>query len=159
MTIFYRLRFEIPQPEGQGPCIYNSQEQGGSVIPRGTGFPFCHLLRLAGLRWRYSNLLPCRVINSQVKVKVMLWLTVSRPVYLGVKHTSGAYDQIFIDVRQLRVFYMRRYLSDEMTGLSFTFAAGPRQRSHFQVKVNVEVILRPTVKRPVCHGIKHTSGA
>jgi hypothetical protein len=30
------------------------QEQGGSVITPGTGFPFCCLLRLAGLRWRYS---------------------------------------------------------------------------------------------------------
>jgi hypothetical protein len=31
------------------------QEQGGPVIPPYTGFPFCRLLRLKGLRWRHSN--------------------------------------------------------------------------------------------------------
>jgi hypothetical protein len=37
-----------------GPRIYIPQEQGSSDIPPGTGFPFRRLLRLAGLRWRYS---------------------------------------------------------------------------------------------------------
>jgi hypothetical protein len=30
----------IPQPGGPGPRIYIPQEQGGPVIPPGTGFPF-----------------------------------------------------------------------------------------------------------------------
>jgi hypothetical protein len=34
------------------PCLY-PQEQGGPVIPPGTGLPFRRLIRLAGLRWRH----------------------------------------------------------------------------------------------------------
>jgi hypothetical protein len=45
----------LPQPGAPGPNIYIPQEQGGPVIPPGTGFPFRRLLRLSGLRWRYSN--------------------------------------------------------------------------------------------------------
>jgi hypothetical protein len=56
MTIFYCLRFETPlQPGGTGPSIYIPHEHGGPVIRPGTGFPFRRFLRLAGLRWRYSN--------------------------------------------------------------------------------------------------------
>jgi hypothetical protein len=42
----------------------------------------------------------CRMSLS---LSLMLRLTVSRPVCLGIKHPSWAYDQIFITVRQLRV--------------------------------------------------------
>jgi hypothetical protein len=55
--LVFQIR-DCPQPGGPGPHIYIPQEQGGSIIPPGTGFPFHCLLRLAGLRWRYSTLPP-----------------------------------------------------------------------------------------------------
>jgi hypothetical protein len=47
----------LPQRGGPGPRIYEyiPQERASPVIPPGTVFPFHRLLRLAGLRWRYSN--------------------------------------------------------------------------------------------------------
>jgi hypothetical protein len=43
----------LPQHGEPGSRIYTPQEQGGPVIPPGTGFLFVSYL--SGLRWRYSN--------------------------------------------------------------------------------------------------------
>jgi hypothetical protein len=54
----------LPQPRGSGPCIYIPQGQGGPLITKLTGFPFCRLLRLAGLQWRYWN--PHNIPNTSI---------------------------------------------------------------------------------------------
>jgi hypothetical protein len=64
VTIFYCLRFETPPTwRARSPCLY-PQEQCGPVTSPGTGFPFRRLLRLAGLRWRYSNPPPRGVLST-----------------------------------------------------------------------------------------------
>jgi hypothetical protein len=77
----------LPQPGGQGSRIYIPQEQGGPVIPPGTGFRLRRFLRLAGLRWRYSNPLPTwrnRLSQmSKSKIKVTLRPMASQSSCLG----------------------------------------------------------------------------
>jgi hypothetical protein len=59
----------LPRPGGPGFRIYIPQKQGIPVIPPGTGFPFRSLLRLAGLRWRYSNPACTRMVSCCSSVR------------------------------------------------------------------------------------------
>jgi hypothetical protein len=65
----------------------------------------------------------------------MLRPTASRSVYLGVKHPFGAPRPDFYCSQTGAGLLMWDALSDERTALSFTIAAGPRQRSHSQVRI------------------------
>jgi hypothetical protein len=78
MTTFYCLRLETsPNLEGQVSVFIHLQEQGGPVIPPGTGFPFCRLLRLAGLRPRYSKPPPHGILNKDMAGR---WIGTGRPI-------------------------------------------------------------------------------
>jgi hypothetical protein len=57
LILLYEVR-DSSNLKGSGHRIYIPQEQGSPVIPTGTGFHFRRLLRLAGLRWRYSTTPP-----------------------------------------------------------------------------------------------------
>jgi hypothetical protein len=48
VTIYYCFRFQTSQPGGPGFRIYIPQEQGGPVIPPGTGFLFVASYDLQG---------------------------------------------------------------------------------------------------------------
>jgi hypothetical protein len=70
-----------------------------------------------------------------LSLSLVLRPTVSRPVCLGTKRPSGAYDQIFITCVTVTVLFSWIALSDERSGLSFLYVAGSCQRSLSRVRV------------------------
>jgi hypothetical protein len=61
-TLLSHLR--LPQTGVSVSHIYIPQEEGGPIIPPGTGLPLRLLLRLAGLRWRCCNPPPTWRVKS-----------------------------------------------------------------------------------------------
>jgi hypothetical protein len=85
------------KPGGPGLCIYVFQWQGGPFIPPDTGFPFSRLLRLAGLRWRYSN--PPPHGTSNIVSRDWVWLQTGFRLMIGfTEHlqnvTTNNYDSL-----------------------------------------------------------------
>jgi hypothetical protein len=144
MIVFYFLRFETSPTWKAKSRIYILQEQDSPVISPGVRFPFRLLLRLAGL-WS------CDYESSHI-----LQPTVSRPVCLGKKAANRVESYITTDgpsaslswnkapilglrpdfycCQTVAVLLIWGAVSDERTGLSFTIAADPQQRSHSWVR-------------------------
>jgi hypothetical protein len=119
----------------------------GVCVTNKTGFGSLTLLSSSSewtLHGNYSDFqlnLPELNCQFKVKVNIMLRLTVGPPVCLGAKHPSGDYDQNFITCVTVTVLFLWGALSDERSGLSFVYAAGPCQRSLSRVRVHWD--LRP----------------
>jgi hypothetical protein len=75
----------------------------------------------------------CKLLS--LGLSITLRPTVSRPVCLGIKHPSGAYDQIFVTCVTVTVLFLWGALSDERSGLPFVCAAGTCQRNLSRVQV------------------------
>jgi hypothetical protein len=82
------LSFTIAAGPRSG-VILGSESRGTRdhiLLPQIQDFPFRHLLRLAGLRWRYSTPPPH---GEDLKVKVALRLTVNQSVSFSVESHVG----------------------------------------------------------------------
>jgi hypothetical protein len=103
-------------------------------------FPICSFDEFAVSFRKFNSIIPLE-IEVQIKTKVTLRPTVSRPVYLGIKHPSGGRRPDFYYCQTVVGFWTCGVLSDERTGLSFTIAAGLLQRSRSRVPVPQDSLL------------------
>jgi hypothetical protein len=79
--------------------------------------------------------LPTNSVTTEVKIKVILRPTVSRPVSPGVKPLSGSQDQIFVTLTVMGLL-MWGTLSDKRTGVSVIIVSGPCQHNCFWVQID-----------------------
>jgi hypothetical protein len=87
--------------EGQVPVVTSPRNRVAQLYTQALDFPFVSSYDSQsygeGVRTRFPT------DSRQLSLSLMLRPAVSRPVCLGIKHPSWAYDQIFIIIRQLRV--------------------------------------------------------
>jgi hypothetical protein len=118
----------LPQPGGPGPRIYTPQEQGDLVMPPGTGFPFRRLLRLAGLRWRYSTPPPhgitLRLVASRSSVSCNNAFTYhSPPIFRWIR-------QLPLPSKNIILKMAIAMLTEALENLKYSVRRNPESRSH-----------------------------
>jgi hypothetical protein len=127
----------LHQPRAPGPRIYIPQEQGGRVIPPGSGFPFHRLLRLA--RATVEVFEPASTRGNLAGQLILLsWLRSQSQSHIATDGQSiskpwcrahlGLMSR-YVLLLTVTVLVFWGVLSHDRTGLSFVYASGPRQRS------------------------------
>jgi hypothetical protein len=142
-TMLYCLVW-FPQPGGADSHIYIPQEQGGSVLPPGTGLPLRRLLRLTGLGGSYSNPPPT-------------WKARSPYMYIPQEQDGPVQSQS----QKAKLHYDRRSVNQYVLVPSpWGFRRDPSEWisiRHQEGYKSSLVILRRMVIRPVCLGVRHIS--
>jgi hypothetical protein len=121
--------------------IFGSKSRGTSdhiLLSQIQDFHLCCLLRLAGLRWRYSTLPPHGINPTGVTYSESESYVTTDGQSASLSWNKApiwGYRPDFYYCQTVAGLLMWGALSDERMGLSFTIAAGPSQRSHFRVQV------------------------
>jgi hypothetical protein len=99
-----------------------------------------HLYTRLGTTSNYSSLAYLYTSDDSTLVRVRVRVTLRLAVYrqslrLGDKPLKAHDQNFYFPTKHLRLWSLCNIHSDERMGVSFTIAAGPRQRSHSQICV------------------------